>query len=291
MILQQIINGISLGMVYALVAVGYSMVFGILRLINFSHGSVYAFGAHFTMLFVGMHFGIGPALILSILATGLLGVLIDKTALEPLRKKQAMPIASLITTIGISYVIQNMLMILFGSEKKNFPAFFGFGMIEIGNLQINSAQIIMCGVSLLLMVLLTFLVNQTKVGLAMRATEQNTRAAHLMGIHVNSVISITFFIGAASAAIAGSMVGGYYEIYYPTMGVMIGFKAFAAAVLGGIGILYGCVLGGLVVGITESIAATFLGSTYRDAIAFILLVLVLAVRPTGFFGRKEINKV
>lgn len=278
-------------MAYALIAVGYSLVFGILRLINFSHGSIYAFGAHMALLFVGMNFGILPAIALSILFTGLLGVVIDKTALEPLRKKNSIPIASLITTIGVSNIIQNLLMIFFGSEKKAFPAFFDFGMISLGSVQINSTQIIMCLVSLILLVFLTVIINKTKIGLAMRATEQNAKAASLMGINVNFVISFTFFLGGASAAIAGALISGYYQIIYPTMGFMVGLKAFAAAVLGGIGVLYGSVVGGLVVGVSESFAATFLGSTYRDSLAFIILIIVLIVKPTGLFGKKGITKV
>lgn len=278
-------------MAYALIAVGYSLVFGILRLINFSHGSIYAFGAHMALLFVGMNFGILPAIALSILFTGLLGVVIDKTALEPLRKKNSIPIASLITTIGVSNIIQNLLMIFFGSEKKAFPAFFDFGMISLGSVQINSTQIIMCLVSLILLVFLTVIINKTKIGLAMRATEQNAKAASLMGINVNFVISFTFFLGGASAAIAGALISGYYQIVYPTMGFMVGLKAFAAAVLGGIGVLYGSVVGGLVVGVSESFAATFLGSTYRDSLAFIILIIVLIVKPTGLFGKKGITKV
>ncbi len=278
-------------MAYALIAVGYSLVFGILRLINFSHGSVYAFGAHFALLFVGFQFGVFPAILLSIVFTGLLGVVIDKTALAPLRKKNSIRIASLITTIGISNIIQNLLMIFFGSEKKSFPAFFDFGMIDIGIAQVNSTQIIMCAVSLVLLIALMMLVNKTKVGLAMRATEQNSKAASLMGINVNFVISFTFFLGGASAAIAGSLISGYYQIVYPGMGFMAGLKAFAAAVLGGIGSLPGSVLGGLVVGVSESLAATFLGSTYRDSMAFIILIIVLILKPTGFFGKKTITKV
>lgn len=291
MIIQQLFNGLALGMAYALIAVGYSLVFGILRLINFSHGSIYAFGAHMALLFVGMNFGILPAIALSILFTGLLGVVIDKTALEPLRKKNSIPIASLITTIGVSNIIQNLLMIFFGSEKKAFPAFFDFGMISLGSVQINSTQIIMCLVSLILLVFLTVIINKTKIGLAMRATEQNAKAASLMGINVNFVISFTFFLGGASAAIAGALISGYYQIVYPTMGFMVGLKAFAAAVLGGIGVLYGSVVGGLVVGVSESFAATFLGSTYRDSLAFIILIIVLIVKPTGLFGKKGITKV
>ncbi|MEM1485500.1 branched-chain amino acid ABC transporter permease [Oscillospiraceae bacterium PP1C4] len=291
MIIQQIFNGLALGMAYALIAVGYSLVFGILRLINFSHGSIYAFGAHIALLFVGMNFGILPAILLSIVFTGALGVVIDKTALEPLRKKNSIPIASLITTIGISNIIQNLLMIRFGSEKKSFPAFFDFGMVSFGNVQINSTQIVMCIVSLILLTVLMIVIHKTKIGLAMRATEQNAKAANLMGINVNFVISFTFFLGGASAAIAGALISGYYQIVYPTMGFMVGLKAFAAAVLGGIGALPGSVIGGLIVGVSESLAATFLGSTYRDSVAFIILILVLIVRPTGLFGKKNITKV
>lgn len=290
-IVQQIFNGLALGMAYALIAVGYSLVFGILRLINFSHGAIYAFGAHMALLFVGFQFGVLPAIFLSMIATGLLGILIDKTALAPLRKKNSVPIAALITTIGISNIIQNLLMIWFGSQKKAFPPLFDFGMINIGGAQINSTQLMMCVVSLVLLFVLTLIINKTKIGLSMRATEQNPKAAKLMGVNVNFVISFTFFLAGASAAIAGGLISGYYQIVYPTMGFMAGLKAFAASVLGGIGSLPGAVVGGLVVGVSESLAATFIGSTYRDSIAFIILILVLVVRPTGLFGKKGIIKV
>jgi branched-chain amino acid transport system permease protein len=290
-IIQQLFNGLALGMAYSLIAVGYSMVFGILRLINFSHGAIYAFSAHIALLFISMKFGVLPAIILSILFTGMLGIIIDKTALEPLRKKNSIPIATLITTIGMSNIIQNLLMIFFNTERKPFPAFFDFGMVKLGGVQINSTQIVMCVVSLILLLILTLIINKTKLGLAMRATEQNSKAANLMGINVNFVISFTFFLGSASAAIAGALISGYYQIVYPGMGFMVGLKAFAAAVLGGIGILHGSVVGGLVVGVSESFAATFLGSSYRDSVAFIILILVLIIKPTGLFGKKDIKKV
>jgi len=182
-------------------------------------------------------------------------------------------------------------MIFFNTERKPFPAFFDFGMLKLGSVQINSTQIVMCLVSLILLVILTLIINKTKLGLAMRATEQNSKAANLMGINVNFVISFTFFLGGASAAIAGALIGGYYQIVYPGMGFMVGLKAFAAAVLGGIGVLHGSVVGGLVVGVSESFAATFLGSSYRDSVAFIILILVLIIKPTGLFGKKDIKKV
>ncbi|MPN49450.1 High-affinity branched-chain amino acid transport system permease protein LivH [bioreactor metagenome] len=182
-------------------------------------------------------------------------------------------------------------MIFFGSEKKSFPAFFDFGMLRIGTSQISSTQILMFVVSLALLLVLTVVIRRTPIGLAMRAIEQNPKAAGLMGININFVISFTFFLGGASAAIAGALISGYYQIVYPTMGFIVGLKAFSAAVLGGIGILYGSVVGGLVVGLSETFAATFLGSTYRDAVAFIILILVLIIRPAGLFGKKNITKV
>lgn len=291
MLVQQIFNGLALGMGYALIAVGYSLVFGILRLVNFSHGAIYAFGAEMAMVFIGMNFGIIPGILASMLLTGILGVLIDKAALEPLRKKQSMPIASLITTIGISNIITNLMIVFLGSEKRNFPQIFGDGSFALGNITISVMQIMMCVVSLCLMLILVFIVYKTKVGLAMRASEQNAKAANMMGINVNFIISFTFFLAGVSATIAGALVGGYYQIVYPNMGFMAGLKASAAAVLGGIGSLPGALLGGLIVGVSESMAATFLGSTYRDSVAFIILIIVLIVRPHGLFGRKGITKV
>ena len=272
MLAQQIFNGLALGMGYALIAVGYSLVFGILRLVNFSHGAIYAFGAEMAMVFIGLNFGIVPGIIASMIVTGLLGIAIDKVALEPLRKKHSMPIASLITTIGVSNIITNLLIVFLGSEKRNFPQLFNFGSVKIGSVVISSTQIMMCVVSLILMGVLVFIVYKTKIGLAMRASEQNAKAANLMGINVNFVISFTFFL-------------------YPNMGFMAGLKAFAAAVLGGIGSLPGALLGGLIVGVSESMAASFMGSTYRDSIAFVILIIVLIVRPHGLFGRKGITKV
>ena len=287
MLAQQIFNGLALGMGYALIAVGYSLVFGILRLVNFSHGAIYAFGAEMAMVFIGLNFGIVPGIIASMIVTGLLGIAIDKVALEPLRKKHSMPIASLITTIGVSNIITNLLIVFLGSEKRNFPQLFNFGSVKIGSVVISSTQIMMCVVSLILMGVLVFIVYKTKIGLAMRASEQNAKAANLMGINVNFVISFTFFLAGMSATIAGALVGGYYQIVYPNMGFMAGLKAFAAAVLGGIGSLPGALLGG----VSESMAASFMGSTYRDSIAFVILIIVLIVRPHGLFGRKGITKV
>lgn len=292
MVIQQLFDGLTLGMIYALIAVGYSLVFGILRLVNFSHGAVYAFGAHIALVVVvTMNFGIIWGLLISILVTGLLGIAIDKLSLEALRKKKAKGISALITTIGISYIIQNGLMIVFGSETKWFPKLFDFGIIKIGDISISSTQLCIFLISLLLLIILTFIIQKTKVGLAMRATEQNQKASFLMGINVNKIVSFTFFLGGASAAIAGTLISGYYQMVYPAMGFIAGLKAFSAAVLGGIGVLYGSVIGGLIVGVSESYAASYLGGGYRDAIAFLILIIVLIVKPNGLFGKKKITKV
>ena len=291
MIVQQIFNGLALGMGYALIAVGYSLIFGILRLVNFSHGAIYAFGAEMAMIFIGMRFGITAGIVTAMILTGVLGICIDKLALEPLRKKKSKPIASLITTIGISNIITNLLIVFLGSEKRNFNNIFGDGSIKFGNTVLTHTQIMMCLVSLALMLILMFIVYKTKIGLAMRATQQNSKAAAMMGINVDFVIAFTFFLAGVCATIAGALVGGYYQIVYPNIGFMAGLKAFAAALLGGIGSLPGALLGGLIVGVSESMAATFLGSTYRDAIAFIILIIVLIVKPNGLFGREGIKKV
>ena len=292
-LLGAIVNGLALGMAYALIAVGYSMVFGVLRLINFSHGSVYAFGAYMVYFFVSLKVGLFPAILIAIALSGLLALTVDKVALEPLRKKKSIPIATLITTIGMSFVIQNTISVdyIFGTEKRGFPSLNLFDPIMIGNITIQSSQIIMMVVAVILLLMLTFIVQRTKIGLAMRAVEQNTKAASLMGINVNFVISFTFFIGGACAAIAGALIAGYYGIISPSMGSTIGLKAFAAAVVGGIGMLHGAVVGGLVVGVAECLAAQYLGSNVRDPMAFVILILILIIKPTGFFGKKGITKV
>ncbi|MBR2700056.1 MAG: branched-chain amino acid ABC transporter permease, partial [Clostridia bacterium] len=224
---------------------------------------------------------------------GLLALTIDKVALEPLRRKKSIPIATLITTIGMSFIIQNTLSIdyIFGSEKHGFPSLNLFAPIVIGNITIQSSQIIMLVVAVVLLLILTFVVQKTKIGLAMRAVQQNTRAAHMVGVNVNFVISFTFFIGGACAAIAGALIAGYYGIISPSMGSTIGLKAFSAAVVGGIGMLHGAVVGGLVVGVAECLAAQYLGSNVRDPMAFVILILILIIKPTGFFGKKGITKV
>lgn len=292
MFFEQLVNGIAIGMSYALVAVGYTMVFGVLRLINFSHGAVYTFGAFVVWFCIEtLKISVVPAIFIGTIVTGLLGVGLNKLALEPLRKKGEPGIPALITTIGMSYIIINLLNIAFGSQIKRFPALFDWGQIAVFGATIGWQQIMIAVACLLLLAVLSFIVNKTKIGLAMRAVQQQPTAAAINGINVNTVISFTFFLGAASAAIAGMLVAAYFQYIRPSFGDTIALKAFAAAVLGGIGSLPGSVLGGLIIGIAESMAVYAFGSTYVDLVAYLLMFGVLLIKPTGLLGRKGIKKV
>jgi branched-chain amino acid transport system permease protein len=291
-LIQQLSNGLALGMVYALVAVGYSLVFGVLRILNMAHSAIYALGAHIIFICIVMQWGIVPGLIISMIVCGLVDVFLNTAILSPLRLKQQNDDApSLIAAIGFSYVILNLVLVVFGSNRKSFPNLFDYGIWKVGGLQFLTSQVIIFGVSMALLVGLTLIVNYTKFGLGMRAVQQNIKAANLMGVNVRHIISVTFFLSGVLACLAGFLIAGYYQLVYPIMGVAVGNKAFAAAVLGGIGVLYGCIIGGLIVGITECFAVSFLGGGYRDAVAFVILIIALLFRPNGLFGKKDIVKV
>ena len=292
MFIQQLINGITLGSTYALTAIGYTMVFGILELVNFSHGSVYMVGAFLCLVLITtfkINFFIAFAI--SIAITGILGVVIDRVALLPLRKRNAPKVTALISTIGVSIFLQNLVMLLWGSETKNFPLILNFGSIQIAGIKLSILQIIILLTSLVLMIGLTILIKKTKIGKAMRATAENMEAAKLMGINVDAIIAFTFFLGATLATVAGVMVGMYYQAVDPMMGFMVGLKAFSAAVLGGIGVLPGAMLGGLLIGITETLAAGYIHAGLRDAIGFTILIVVLLIKPTGLMGKQLQKKV
>lgn len=287
---QYLAGGIAVGMVYALMAIGYSIVFGILQLINMSHSALYAFGAQIFLVYIGMNFGVPGAIVASVATTGLLSAFIEFTALRPLRKKEPMPIAGMITTMGSAYIIQNLLNNIFGSDRKLFPDFYNIPL-DLKNLPVTSHQLVLFTSSLLLLIGLTLIIKRSKLGFAMQAVQQNPRAAAIVGININFVISFTFFLSGASAAITGVLIGGYYQIAYPMMGSAIGMKAFSSAVLGGIGELHGAALGGLLVGAVEGIVTGYLGGAYKDAISFIILIAVLIFKPEGLFGKKAISKV
>ncbi len=292
MLLQQLINGLTIGSTYALVSIGFTMVFGVLELTNFANGSLYMLGAYFSLMLynaTGHHFFL--AFFLSIILTGIAGYCLDQFALRRLRNKNAPKLAGLITTLGMSMIFDNGIMLVFGSESKSFPNQFNFGRIYIGNTIVSWTQIIIMVTAFALMAILSVVVYKTKLGKAMRSTSQNVEAAKLMGININSVIAFTFVISGVLACISGTMVGMYYQSVDVNMGAMIGMKTFASAIMGGVGVLPGAVVGGLAIGVIETIAAGYISTGYRDAIAFTVLIIVLLFKPNGLFGRKQINKV
>ncbi len=287
---QQMINGISLGSIYALIALGYTMIYGIIKLINFAHGDIYMVGAYigfFAITQAQIH--IFPAILISMVVTGILGILVERLAYKPLR--HAPRISVLITAIGVSFFLEYTSMYFVSPTPRTFPAMLGGVSIHVGELVINGQQLTILGVTILLMAILTYVVQKTKIGKAMRAASFDTETAELMGVNADRVISFTFCIGSALAAAAGVMVGMYYNSIDPLMGIMPGLKAFVAAVLGGIGILPGAVVGGLILGIIEALVSGFISSTFRDAAAFAILILVLLIKPSGIFGKNTREKV
>lgn len=289
-LIQQLINGVSLGSIYALIALGYTMVYGIIKLINFAHGDIYMIGAYvgfFATANLGLSFV--PSLILSMVISGLIGMLIERMAYRPLR--HAPKIAVLITAIGISLLLEYGGMLIFTPQPRTFPNVLEATTYHMGPFVVNSQQIIILVVSVILMIILTYVVQKTIIGKAMRAVSFDTDAAQLMGIDVNRIISATFGIGSALAAAAGVLVGIYYNSIDPLMGIMPGLKAFVAAVLGGIGIIPGAMAGGVILGVIEALVSGFISSTFRDAAAFAILIIILLFKPSGLFGKNVREKV
>lgn len=291
--LQQLINGLSLGAIYALIALGYTMVYGILQLINFAHGEVYMLGAFIAFYLITV-FGLGfvEAMIISMAVTAVIGVIIERFVYRPLRK--ASRISVLLSAIGLSMLIQNAGFKIFGAEPKGFPEAIKKADVIVlfdDGLIVKNYQIIIFVVSVMLMIGLTLIVKYTKIGKAMRAVAFDKDAAMLMGIDVNKTISFTFAIGSALAAAAGVLVALQYSKIDPAMGMMPGLKAFVAAVLGGIGSIPGAVLGGFIMGVSETLVTGYISSSYKDAIAFIILILILIVKPAGIFGKNIKEKV
>ena len=288
-ILQQLINGVSLGSIYALIALGYTMIYGIIKLINFAHGDIYMVGAYLGFYAVTLGIPIVPAILISMAVTSLLGIAVERFAYRPLR--HAPRISVLITAIGVSFLLEYVMMALVSPTPRTFPATISDVSWTFDGLVISGQQLLIMGVTFVLMVILTYIVRATKIGKAMRAASYDTEAAQLMGINADRIISITFAIGSALAAVAGVLIGIYYNSIDPLMGLMPGIKAFVAAVFGGIGILPGAVVGGLVLGIVEAFISGFGFSMFRDAAAFAILILVLLVRPAGIFGKNVKEKV
>lgn len=288
--LQQLINGLSLGSVYALIAIGYTMVYGIIKLINFAHGDIYMVGAfigYYSVIKLGLPFI--PTLLVAMAGSALMGVVIEKVAYKPLRNSPR--ITLLITAIGISLLLENGFRFIFGPNPKPFPEILPAKIFYLGPIRIGMIQVIMLSVSLILVLILQFIVYGTKVGKAMRASSFDKETAQLMGININNTISFTFAIGSALAGAAGVLVGIAYPRIDPYMGIMPGLKAFVAAVLGGIGVIPGAMLGGIVMGILETLTKAYISTRLSDAIAFSILILVLIVKPTGILGKKTNEKV
>lgn len=295
---QHIINGLGQGSIYALIALGYTMVFGILQLINFAHSDVYMVGA-FIGFYASRHlhldenpgiFSLSAALVLAMAGCALLGFCIERFAYRPLRK--APRINVLITAIGVSLLLEFGGQLVFGADPKFFPTLYATsGSIQVGEVSINPIQLLVFGISLVLMLALRTIIFKTKVGRAMRAVSHSHDTAALMGIPVDRTISFTFMLGSALAGAAGILVGLTYPKIEPLMGVMFGLKAFVAAVVGGIGNVLGAVVGALILGVAETLVIGYWASTYRDALAFAILILILLVRPAGLFGKNRTEKV
>ncbi|MBK6771611.1 MAG: branched-chain amino acid ABC transporter permease [Ignavibacteria bacterium] len=293
---QQLINGLSLGSIYALIALGYTMVYGILKFINFAHGEIFMLGAY-SGFYLANSLGVtSPSIpmallimLLAMIITACIGVIIEKLAYKPLRNSSKLTV--LITAIGVSLFLQYTGQLLFGADPKSFPTIIENVSFNVYGATIGSNQIVVLVSSTLLMIALRVIVMKTKMGIAIRAVSNNLTAASLMGININNVISFTFIIGSALAGAAGILYSINYPSIDPLMGMLPGLKAFIAAVLGGIGNFPGASVGGLIIGLVETFTVGYLSPTYRDAIAFAILIIILLVKPTGLFGKKEIEKV
>ena len=288
--IQQLVNGISLGSIYALIALGYTMVYGIIKLINFAHGDVFMLGAFigfYAIVRWDMHFIL--AILIAMILCAVIGVIIERVAYKRLRNSTR--IAALITAIGVSLLIEYTVIFFRGASPEAYPNVIPNKYIEILGAQISLQALMILAVSITLMIILQFIVHKTKIGKAMRAVSHDADAARLMGINVDNTISATFAIGSALAGAAGVIFGIYYTRIEPLMGVLPGLKAFVAAVLGGIGIIPGAMVGGMVLGVVEVIVSALGYSLWRDAAAFIILILILILRPAGIFGKNTREKV
>lgn len=291
--LANLINGISLGSVYAIIALGYTMVYGIAKMLNFAHGDVIMVGAYVAFTVIStMHLPIWAGVLLSILVCTVLGMTIEKIAYKPLRNAGS-PLAVLITAIGVSYFLQNLALLIFGSNTKSFTS-----VVNVENLVLFNGELIITGETLVtiiscivIMICLTLFINKTKSGQAMLAVSEDKGAAQLMGINVNKTIALTFAIGSGLAAVAGVLLCSTYPSLSPYTGSMPGIKAFVAAVFGGIGSIPGALVGGILLGVIEILSKYYISSQLSDAIVFGMLIIVLLLKPTGIFGKKIQEKV
>ena len=281
-LLTQMINGLSTGGMYALVAIGYTMVYGIAKMINFAHGEIIMVGAYLTYVVFSVLGMPVVAIIASIAGCALLGVVTEKVAYKPLRNS---------SSLSVSYLLQNLFLILFGSAAITFPDFLPSGQLELLGLSISYVSLLSLILTFACTILLLLFINKTKLGKAMRAVSEDKGAAELMGINVNNTISMTFAIGSGLGAVAGIIYGLSYSLINPYLGAMLGIKAFIAAVLGGIGSIQGAMIGGLIIGVAEAFTVSYISSTFSDAVVFGILIFILLVKPAGLFGQNVREKV
>ena len=290
--LNNLINGISLGSIYAVIALGYTLVYGIAKMLNFAHGDVIMVGGYVVFIsMTSMHLNPWIAILFAVIACTVLGIVIEKVAYKPLR--QATSLAVLITAIGVSYFLQNIALLIFGAKPVNFTS-----VVNIPSIRLFDGQIVIAGetaaaivVSVIIVVALSLFINKTKSGRAMLAVSEDKSAAQLMGVNVNSTISLTFAIGSGLAAIAGALLCSAYPTLSNTTGAMPGIKAFVAAVFGGIGSIPGAMIGGILIGVIEIMGRAYISPQLADAIVFAVLILVLMIKPTGILGKKINEKV
>lgn len=287
---QFAINGLHVGSIYALIALGYTMVYGIVKLINFAHGDIMMVGAFTAFIAVtAFHMPFWAVLLITMSVCAVLGVLIERVAYKPLRN--APRISALITAIGVSLFLENLVQLIFKPDPRPFPQIIPTKIFTLGGIKISVVTMITFILSIILMIALEFFIKKTKIGKAMRAVSQDTDTSKLMGIHVNTIISITFAIGSALGAVGGVLYSIAYPQIQPYMGIMPGLKAFVAAVLGGIGIIPGAMFGGYIMGIAESYTAGYISSQWSDAVVFGILIVVLLVKPSGILGNNVREKV
>jgi len=290
MFMEQLSNGIALGSIYALTAIGYTMVYGIIRLINFAHGDIYMIGAFLSLTALTLfNMPLVPAFLFGMAGAALFGIVIAKFAYSPVFK--APRINLFLSAVGVAIFLENFAMLVWGPETQSFPDVITNKAYNILGLRITTLQLIILGTTIVLVAILTYVVQYTKLGRAMRCTSQDMDTAKLMGINTNRIVFYTFAIGSSLGAAAGVLVGMYYKAVYPMMGFVPGLKAFIAAVIGGVGSIPGAMIGGLIMGISESLGAAYISSGYRDAIAFIILIIILLVKPDGLFGKSIKEKI
>ncbi|HCA31080.1 MAG TPA: branched-chain amino acid ABC transporter permease [Ruminococcaceae bacterium] len=290
--ITQVINGLGLGSIYALVALGYSMVYGIVQLINFAHGDIIMVGGYSVYLVMVIYgLPVWVAIPVSIIVCALAGMLIERVAYHRLLIHNAARISLLITALGVSIFLQNLFMLIFGSDPKSMPTIFPAELIKLGSLELASSTVINIVVSVLMMMGLQLLVDKSKIGKAMQATSEDAGAAKLMGINTNKVVLMTFAIGSALAAVGAVLYSNTYPQIKPDMGNLLGIKAFIAAVLGGIGSIPGAMLGGYILGVAESLTKAYISTTLTDAVVFGILILMLLVKPSGLMGKNRKEKV